>query len=655
MASDKDLNILLVEDELSHAVLIQRSLKRSGYEGDVVCVDTIAKAKQYLRERIPDLLICDFLLPDGSGENLLPGSPEAAEYPAILMTSHGDEEVAVSALKSGAVDYVVKNDRTIAELPSLISRVLREWDLRAKNKKANQALRESERFLSNIFDAMRDGMCVLDLNRTVLKANRWLEEIAAVDGSLVGRSCSEVFCKGLYCHICPAVQVVETGEARSVELQLFGDTENSRWFEVTAFPFLDAEDNPLGVILHYKDISRHKENEDRNKLLEAQLNQAQKLESIGQLAGGIAHDFNNLLTTIIGNSELALLDLAPGDDGHDEMQEINATAQRAAQLTKQLLAFSRRQAAEPKEINLEEVFAHTKSFLKRLIGEDINLETHIAKPIWKLWIDPVQLDQVLTNLLVNARDAMPDGGSVRLTATNMAIREGSGKAESGIASGEYIRLEVSDTGTGMSEDIKQRIFEPFFTTKDRGKGSGLGLATCYGIVKQNKGAIEVESYPGKGTSFAIFLPRYVGEAEKADTKTDSPLSRSGSETILVVEDEAAIRAMLTRMLEGKGYSVLTAASGEEALLILRSDSGPDIKLIISDVIMPGMDGNEMADIAQQLHPGLRVLFITGYSEDILGDRGIINTKINYIQKPFSRDQLLTTVREIFDMPAQSKS
>jgi PAS domain S-box-containing protein len=650
MGTGSGLQILLVEDELSHAVLIERTLANAGFEGKIISVDTIAKARTYLRHATPNLVICDFLLPDGSGEDLLPGSLDAADYPVILMTSHGDEGVAVSALKSGAVDYVVKSDRSIAEMPALIDRVLTEWELRMQARQANSALREREQFLSGIFDAIRDGMCVLDTDLTILKANSWIEKLVPHLSPLEGRKCSDIFCGHTQCSICPANAVFGSGTAQSAEVLFFEGEGRGKWFEESAFPLLDGSGSMVGSIIHYKDITQHKENEERNRALEAQLNQAQKLESIGQLAGGIAHDFNNLLTTIIGNSELALLDLDSDAAAYEEVGEINVTAHRAALLTKQLLGFSRRQAAEPEEIDVHEVLANTEAFLSRLIGEEITLETKVTEPLWRIWMDPVQLDQVLTNLLVNARDAMPDGGKVQVGASNIVVDGASGKAESGIDPGEYVCLEVVDTGTGMSEDVKRQIFEPFFTTKDRGKGSGLGLATCYGIVRQNKGAIELETYPGRGTSFSVYLPRYKGIPGTVQAEANPPSPTRGTETILVVEDESAIRSMMSRMLEASGYQVLAADSGESALAILRSDLGPGIKLIVSDVIMPGIDGNEMAEQARELFKDVRVLFITGYSEDILGARGIINAEINYIQKPFSRDQLLSAVRHIFDMP-----
>ena len=649
METDSAIRILLVEDELSHAVLIERTLDNAGIKYSVVSVDTIEKARAHLRHATPDLMLCDFLLPDGSGEDLLPGSIEAADFPVILMTSYGDEGIAVNALKSGAVDYVVKSDRSIAELPTLVDRVLREWKFRMQARRADDALRESERFLSDIFDAIRDGMCVVDKDLAIMKANSWIEAFVPDLSPLAGKKCSEIFCHHEQCTTCPAMAVFRSGTAQSAEVSFPGSEGRGKWFEETAFPLVDGSGALIGSIIHYKDITQRKENQERNRVLEAQLNQAQKLESIGQLAGGIAHDFNNLLTTIIGNSELALLDLDPGTAAYEEVGEINVTAQRAALLTKQLLGFSRRQTAEPEEIDLHEVLANTKAFLSRLIGEGIALETKVAEGLWRIWMDPVQLDQVLTNLLVNARDAMPDGGTVVVGASNIVVGEASGKAMSGVNPGEYVCLVVADTGIGMSEDVKRRVFEPFFTTKDRGKGSGLGLATCYGIVRQNEGAIELETYPGRGTSFSVYLPRYKGHARSTPIATDPPITAPGTETVLVVEDEAAIRSMMTRMLAASGYQVLAADSGESALAILKSDAGPGVKLIVSDVIMPGIDGNEMAEQAKKLHEDVRVLFITGYSEDILGDRGIINAEINYIQKPFSRDQLLSAVRRMFDM------
>ncbi len=380
------------------------------------------------------------------------------------------------------------------------------------------------------------------------------------------------------------------------------------------------------------------------KRLEEELFQAQKLEAVGRLAGGIAHDFNNLLTTILGYSDLILHD-RPGDaDLHEEIGEIRKASERAASLTRQLLAFSRKQVIEPRVLDVNALVAESSRMLRRLIGEDIELETRLAADLASVRADPVQIEQVIVNLAINARDAMPGGGRLTIETRNVAGDRTLARRRARLATGTYVSLSVKDTGTGMDPLTQDRIFEPFFTTKEKGKGTGLGLSTAYGIVKQSSGEIFVTSAPQMGATFEILLPavqeRPVEDAPQAAHRTSPPEPTSG--TVLLAEDEEAVRTLNGRVLEARGYRVLSAANAAEALALAeRHGRPPDI--LVTDVVMPGASGRELARRMRERHPGLKVLFVSGYADETPPD-----ASSSFLQKPFTPEGLVQRVREILE-------
>ena len=386
------------------------------------------------------------------------------------------------------------------------------------------------------------------------------------------------------------------------------------------------------------------------KRLEAQFLQAQKMESVGQLASGIAHDFNNLLTVINGMSELVLTQVSHDNPVHADVQEILHAGERAATLTRQLLAFSRQQILAPRVLNLNTVVAGMESLLRRVLGEDIDLMVVPTPGVGRVKADPGQLEQVITNLAVNARDAMPQGGQLTIETRNVTLG-GDEARRHGVAvpPGSYVQLVVSDSGVGMDEATRARIFEPFFTTKGSGQGTGLGLSTVYGIVKQSDGFIWVESELGRGTRFQICLPQ-VAEAAVTDRSGPTVVSRSGTETILLVEDNAGLRKLATRVLAPAGYTVLGAASGEEALRVLERQEGP-VHLLLSDVVMPGMSGRDLAEQLAQTRPEMKVLFMSGYTDDTVVQHGVLNAQVAFLSKPFTAAALLRKVREVLDPQA----
>ena len=380
---------------------------------------------------------------------------------------------------------------------------------------------------------------------------------------------------------------------------------------------------------------------------EAQLRQAQKIEAVGRLAAGVAHDFNNILTAIAGHSELLLRQLGVDDPRRRNAEQIEKAAYMAAALTRQLLTFSRKQAIEPRVLNLNTVVLEIEKMLRRLIGADIEFCTVLDPTAGHINADPGQIEQVIMNLAVNARDAMTTGGKLTVTTANTTLDESHLKNFPDLTAGDYVMLAIADTGSGMSEEVKAHLFEPFFTTKPLGKGTGLGLATCFGIVKQNSGHIDVHSELGRGTTFKICFPQVPSALEPPRARTPPKEAAGGSETVLLVEDEPVVRELAVATLREKGYTVVEAVNGAEGLRMARQHSGK-IDLVLTDVVMPVMGGKEMADALRTSHPDTKILFTSGYSQDAMGHHGVLRPGVVFLQKPYITATLARKVREVLD-------
>ena len=414
---------------------------------------------------------------------------------------------------------------------------------------------------------------------------------------------------------------------------------------VTTSSLRNADGSVRAMVGTIRDISERKRADEDRQRLEAQLQQAQKMDAVGRLAGGVAHDFNNMLNVIIGYSDMLMERLPADDPSLDDLREIRHAATRSADLTGQLLAFARRQTVAPKVLDLNVVIGERAKMLCRLIGEEIAFSVVPGADLWAVSIDPSQLDQILANLSVNSRDAIGGVGSIVITTKNAHLDAAYGAQHPGFEVGDFVQLTLSDTGCGMDRETLDRIFEPFFTTKEPGKGTGLGLATIYGIVKQNGGFINVDSEPGRGTTFTIYLPRH--DSAAADEQESEDRLLTGSETILVVEDEAQILRMCQRVLESAGYRVLAAASPVSALVLAEQHPGP-IHLLLSDVVMPDMNGKQLQARIEAAVPGLRTVFMSGYTADVVAHRGVLDAGIRFLQKPFSPRDLTRRVREALD-------
>lgn len=410
--------------------------------------------------------------------------------------------------------------------------------------------------------------------------------------------------------------------------------------DVSASTVTDGENEPMCYMMIFRDITE-------SKILERELRQSQKMETIGRLASGIAHDFNNLLTIVSLTSEVALMQLDQGDTFYEEFEDIRRTARKAGELTSALLAYARQQVAKPVVVEINACLYEMERLLKRLVGEDIEFRLHVTENLWKTKIDPSQFKQVLVNLVVNAREAMPSGGSLTIETENISVAESDPGMEFSIKAGEYVVCNVSDTGIGMSDDTKKHIFEPFFTNKSDSRGTGLGLATCYGIVRQNEGYIWVESQPGEGAMFRVYLPRATGKEQKRVEDTGKTVDLSGTESILLVEDDKGVRENAADVLRQRGYTVIEALDGAEAMEIIE-DRRPQVDLLLTDIVMPRMGGKMLQSLLEPLCPGVRTLFMSGYDgrpgykfEDLKLDT-------LYLRKPFSVNELLSNVRQVLD-------
>lgn len=432
---------------------------------------------------------------------------------------------------------------------------------------------------------------------------------------------------------------------RAYEFKIIAKNGVEKWVSLTGNRIL-YEDKPAALV-SIIDITERKRTEEEKAKFGAQLQQAQKMESVGRLAGGVAHDFNNMLGVILGHAELAMLraDLSPSL--RDDLTEIRKAAERSSELTRQLLAFARKQTVAPKVLDMNETVSSMLKMLKRLIGEDIDLRWQPAADLWQVKMDPSQVDQILVNLCVNARDAIRGVGKITIETANVDLDEEYCAVHAGFVPGEYVCIVVSDNGCGMSKETLSHLFEPFFTTKAVGKGTGLGLATVYGVIKQNNGFINTYSEPGQGTTFTIYLPREVDKAGREWTEALATPAQRGHETILLAEDEPAILELTTTMLEMQGYEVLAAGTPGEALRLAREYKG-DIHLLMTDVVMPEMNGRDLAKNLLSLYPDIKRLFMSGYTANVIAHHGVLDKGIYFIQKPFTMKAMADKVREVLD-------
>jgi PAS domain S-box-containing protein len=542
-------------------------------------------------------------------------------------------------------------DQMIEELKTLHRRVEELEKLEEDHKRAQRALKESEKKFQQFYDEAPVGYHELDTKGRITRVNRKeLQMLGYSAGEMLGKPVWNFF--------------EEEDTTRKVILaKLSGDVSFHNTFERTyrrkdgsTLPVLvedrvmrDPDNQIVAIRSTVEDITERRRTEEALRKSEEQLRQWQRVEAIGRLAGGVAHDFNNLLMTIKGCSELLLGAFDRRDPRREEVDEILKAADRATSLTRQLLAFGRRQVLQPQVLDLNAVVMNMDKMLRRLIGEDVQLMTSLDSDLWSVKVDPGMIEQVVMNLAVNSRDAMPNGGKLTIETTNVTHDEEYASHHVSVKPGYYVMLAISDTGCGMDKETQSHLFEPFFTTKETGKGSGLGLSTVYGIIKQSEGNIWAYSEPGLGTTFKIYLPRVEKAAKvyKPRLKPKKGGAPGGTETILLVEDEEPVRSMVSKVLQSKGYTVLEARHGNEAIEVSERCEG-SINLMVTDVIMPQMSGRELAERLTLMRPEMHVLYMSGYPDNTIVQHGVLEPGTAFLQKPFTINALELKVREILD-------
>ena len=636
----KPTEILLVEDERAHAAAINRAFENMGEKVNISIAGTLAEFRKQADDIPPDIAVMDLNLPDGRAVDALTNPPEAGRFPILLMTSYGNEHMAVEAIKAGALDYIVKSVEAFVEMPRIVERAMREWNLLQERKRAEEELRRANAYNRMLIEVSLDPFVTIGMDGKITDVNMATEEVTgAPRQELIGSDFSDYFTDPEAARY-GYKKVFEDGSVRDYPMEIRHRDGHTTPVLYNASIYPDENGNIIGVFAAARNITERKH-------LEEQLLQSQKMEAVGQLAGGVAHDLNNILTVIYGYCSVLQMKIDVGAPFRSDIDHIYAAAERAANLTRSLLAFSRKQIMSPKTVNLNDVITNVVKLLSRIIGEDIEINTVFTANPLNIFADRGQIEQILMNLAANARDAMPDGGKLTIETKFEDIDEVFIQSHGYGTAGEYIVISVSDTGKGMDAETANKIFEPFFTTKDVGQGTGLGLSIVYGVVKQHNGYIDVFSEQGEGTIFNIYLPRVYEEGadDIVEKKPDYPLK--GSETLLVAEDDPSIRAFADLILRKYGYEVILARDGADAVEKFKANSDK-IDIIIMDMIMPGKGGKEAYEEIRKVRPDVKVLFMSGYSPDILLNKGFLNTGEEVLIKPVQPLELIRKVRAALD-------
>ncbi len=617
------IHVLLVEDNPGDARLFLELVRDTG-AGHLRLdhVDRLEKALARLKDDHFDVVLLDLSLPDEQGLTTLTRThAHAPNVPIVVLTGLDDEALAVKAVRAGAQDYLVKG-RVDGDL------LVRSMRYATERGRAVEALERREEHYRSLIENSLDLVSILNFDGTIRYASPSHERI-------LGYPLEDLVGENSFSFVHPddiaAVQAAFARADAASSLQFRFRHKDGTWRVLESFGRnLSHLPGVCGVVVNSRDIT------DR-KRLEEQLHHSQRLEAVGRLAGGVAHDFNNLLMVISGYSEMLLDSMHPGDPAREDLEQVAKAAKRATDLTHQLLAFSRRQVARPALVNLNVLVQDMDRMLRRVLGEDVELIADLAADLKNVRADPGQIEQVILNVAVNARDAMPNGGKLKIETADLKVTEEFEREHLAPKAGHYVMLSIGDTGVGMDARVLARVFEPFFTTKEH--GTGLGLSTSYGIIKQSGGEIWVDSKPGFGTTFRIYLPVVEQVADEPETPRDSPVLR-GTETILLVEDEDGVRRVLETMLKRHGYEVLSSASSTEAMGISERHQGV-IDLLITDVVMPGMSGRKMAECMLTQRRQMKVLYVSGYGESLDSQ-----AKTTFLQKPFTTEELALKIREV---------
>ena len=642
---DRAVRILHLEDELPDVELATEALRSAGIACEVTRVDAREAFEAALENTTYDLVLADFKLPSYDGQSALAYVRERwRELPFIIVSGTLGEDAAIDSLIAGATDYVLKH--RLGRLAPAVLRALREAENARARSRSDRALRASELRYRKLFEGSADGILILDATTgRIVDANAAAAELLGFAvAELLGFTPQEIDIVEEHLGATASFRdVLLEDRAYLEDVQVRSKDGAGIAVDVRSSAF-EVEGRRI-VQCSIRDITERKR-------LQEQLRRSQKLEAVGRLAGGVAHDFNNILVAMNGYVDLAIDALDEGSPVRQDLLEVRRACGRAASLTRQLLAFSSKQSLHPTVLCPNAAVTGLEPMLRRVIGDDITLDLDLSPALVSVRADPAQLEQVVMNLVVNARDAMPRGGRLRIRTENVEIAAGE-RRPGGRAPGCYALVTVQDSGCGMDEHTMARIFEPFFTTKPVGKGTGLGLSIVYGIVKQSGGTIEVESERGKGAAFRIYLPSAGTQAAAAAVAAPPSMSLSGTETILVVEDDEKLQALAARVLGARGYRILTASSGAEAQRVAESLREP-IHLLLSDVVLPGIDGYELAGELAAARPSMRTLFMSGFTGEHAAPAKIDGAA--FLAKPFTPSDLLQKVRQVLDVrPAPDRA
>jgi hypothetical protein len=618
------LPILVVEDDHQLLKTIGDILRLRGYAP--ISSSTGMDALQIVSQCAPvAVAVVDLRLPDMDGIDLIARLHEVSEITqVVILTGNASVDSAVRAMRERSYDYLVKPVHPEQLLDS-IGRAGERW----QRQRAEIAMKDSEDRLRRVFDHSHDALIITDDHDRIVDANRAASEFIGLDhAALLTWTLDDL--------LVPAARgstIDRFSKLRSGEWTLTNANGRNLIVDVRGASFAP------GLYVHtLRDLTEQRRLED-------ELHHSQKMDAIGRLAGGVAHDFNNMLTAIGCYTEMLRDDFAPGDRRRDDVDEIIATTRRAAALTAQLLAFSRKQVLQPRVLKANTVVAEIERMLRRVIGAHITLVVHSDPDLWSARADPDQLGQVLLNLAINARDAMPKGGTLTIETANVTLRRPLTHRHGVVPAGNYVVFRVADTGTGMDESTQAQVFDPFFTTKEAGRGTGLGLSTAYGIVKQSGGHIELQSALNRGTTFSVYLPQVMGLPVEPKTGGQAVAEIGEAATILVVEDDASVRKLVAGILRRAGHTVLAASGGEEALELVASHWEP-IQLAILDVVMPGLNGRQLAEKLATLPKRPIVLYMSGYNDDEVIHRGVRDLESRFLQKPFNAMELRQKVAEV---------